>query len=48
MGAMRGCNLPEDLFYNVENNAWAKREADGTVAVGLTSYACSLAGEIVS
>ncbi len=48
MGDVRGCNLPEDLFYNVDNNVWAKREADGNVAVGLTSYACSLAGEIVS
>ncbi len=48
MGAVRGCNLPEDLFYNVDNNVWAKREADGNVSVGLTSYACSLAGEIVS
>ena len=48
MGAVRGCSLPEDLFHNVGNNVWAKHEADGTVAVGLTSYACSLAGEIVS
>jgi glycine cleavage system H protein len=48
MGAVRGCNLPDDLMYNVDNNVWAKREADGNVAVGLTAYACSLAGEIVS
>lgn len=48
MGAVRGCNLPDDLMYNVESNVWAKREADGNVTIGLTSYACSLAGEIVS
>lgn len=48
MGVVRGCNVPEDLHYNIENNVWARREADGTVTVGLTSYACSLAGEIVS
>lgn len=48
MGAVRGCNIPEDLSYNVENNVWVRREGDGTVTVGLTSYACSLAGEIVS
>jgi glycine cleavage system H protein len=35
-------------MYNIESNVWAKREADGNVIVGLTSYACSLAGEIVS
>lgn len=48
MAVVRGCNIPEDLSYNVENNVWARREADGTVTVGLTSYACSLAGEIVA
>ena len=48
MGAVRGCNIPEDLAYNIENNVWARRESDGTVTVGLTSYACSLAGEIVA
>ncbi len=48
MGSVRGCNIPEDLSYNVDNNVWARREADGTVTVGLTAYACSLAGEIVA
>ena len=48
MGAVRGCNIPEDLSYNVENNAWVRKDSDGTVTVGVTSYACSLAGEIVS
>lgn len=48
MGAVRGCNIPEDLYYNVENNVWARREDDGTLTIGMTSYACSLAGEIVS
>ncbi|MGM0412935.1 MAG: glycine cleavage system protein H [Pseudomonadota bacterium] len=48
MGAVRGCEIPEDLHYNVENNVWVRREDDGTVAVGMTSYAANLAGEIVS
>ncbi|QKT04385.1 glycine cleavage system protein GcvH [Ectothiorhodospiraceae bacterium 2226] len=48
MGAVRGCNIPEDLMYNVENNVWVRKEGDGTVTVGMTSYACSLAGQIVS
>jgi glycine cleavage system H protein len=48
MGAVRGCNIPEDLLYNIENNVWVRRESDGTATVGLTSYACSLAGQIVS
>lgn len=48
MATVRGCNLPDDLFYNVDNNVWARREGDGTIVVGMTAYACSLAGEIVS
>lgn len=48
MATVRGCNLPDDLYYNVDNNVWARREADGTLTIGMTSYACSLAGEIVS
>lgn len=48
MTAVRGCNIPDELAYNIENNAWARKESDGSVTVGVTSYACSLAGEIVS
>lgn len=48
MGAVRGCDIPEDLMYNVENNVWCRDEGNGVVTIGLTSYACSLAGEIVS
>ena len=48
MASVKNCNLPEDLFYNVENNVWARRDPDGTVTVGMTAYACALAGEIVA
>src|SRR5574341_451479 len=48
MATVKGCNLPDELYYNVENNVWARREADGTVSVGMTAYACALAGQIVS
>ena len=48
MANVRGCNLPDELFYSVEDNSWARREADGTVTVGMTSYACSVAGQIVA
>lgn len=48
MATVRGCNFPDELYYNVENNVWARREADGTVTVGMTAYGCALAGEIVS
>ncbi len=48
MANVNGCELPDDLYYNVEDNVWARREPDGTLAVGMTSYACSLSGQIVA
>jgi glycine cleavage system H protein len=48
MGSVLGCSIPEDLYYNVENNVWARREGDGTVTIGMTAYACSLSGQIES
>jgi glycine cleavage system H protein len=48
MSSVNGCDIPADLFYNVESNVWARLEADGTVTVGMTAYACSLAGQIVA
>jgi glycine cleavage system H protein len=48
MASVKNCNLPEDLHYNVENNVWARLEPDGTVTIGMTAYACALAGEIVA
>ncbi|HUW39356.1 MAG TPA: glycine cleavage system protein H [Rhodocyclaceae bacterium] len=48
MAIVNNCPLPDELFYDVDSNVWARREADGTVTVGMTSYACSLAGELVA
>ncbi|MDH5300919.1 MAG: glycine cleavage system protein GcvH [Gammaproteobacteria bacterium] len=48
MGDVRGCKIPDDLSYSVDNNVWVRKEADGNVTVGMTSYAASLAGQIVS
>ncbi len=48
MSTVRGCELPENLLYDVDSNVWARREADGNVVVGMTSYACSLSGVIVA
>lgn len=48
MATVRNCNLPDELYYNVENNVWARKEADGTITVGMTAYACTLAGEVVA
>jgi len=48
MASVKNCNLPDELYYNVENNVWARKEADGTVTIGMTAYACALAGEVVA
>lgn len=48
MANVRGCNLPDDLYYHVDSNVWARLEADGAVTVGMTSCACSLAGQLVA
>ncbi|UCE88196.1 MAG: glycine cleavage system protein H [Pseudomonadota bacterium] len=48
MGVVRGCDVPEALFYHIDNNVWARRESDGTVTVGVTAYGCALCGPVVS
>ena len=48
MATVRGCTFPENLFYNVESNVWCRQETDGTVTLGMTAYAVSLAGQIVA
>ena len=48
MARAKGCEFPDELFYNVDNNVWVRREADGTVTLGMTAYAAALAGQIVS
>jgi glycine cleavage system H protein len=44
MATIHGCNLPEDLFYNIEKHVWAKPLDGGVVRVGMTSVAGKLAG----
>lgn len=48
MPEVRGCNLPDDLFYDVPNNLWYRPEADGTFTVGMTKVATGLAGALVA
>ena len=44
MSDVRGCNLPDDLYYLVEKHVWAKPMEDGTLRVGMTAVAAKLAG----
>jgi glycine cleavage system H protein len=44
MATVRGCNLPEDLYYLVEKHVWARPMDGGVVRVGMTAVAAKLSG----
>ena len=48
MPTVRGCNLPDDLLYDVDNNMWFKEVGDGTVKLGMTAVAVAMAGQLVA
>jgi glycine cleavage system H protein len=48
MPTVRGCNLPDELLYDVENNIWYRENPDGTVTVGMTAVAAAMAGQLVA
>ncbi|WP_372787921.1 glycine cleavage system protein GcvH [Paraconexibacter sp.] len=47
MSAVRGCDIPEDLYYLIDKHVWARREGD-LVVVGLTDVAQNMARSIIS
>jgi len=48
MPNIRGCNLPDDLLYDVDNHIWFREISDGNVQLGMTTVATALAGELVA
>lgn len=48
MSDVRGCNLPEDLYYWVEKHAWARDDGNGELTVGITDVAQHLAAKVVA
>ncbi|MHB0950819.1 MAG: glycine cleavage system protein H [Allorhizobium sp.] len=48
MPVVRGCNLPDDLLYDVANNLWYRDNGDGTYTVGMTMIATGMAGQLVA
>ena len=48
MPTVRGCNLPEDVLYDVDNHTWFTEVGDGTVRIGMTSIATAMAGQLVA
>lgn len=45
MSEYRGCELPEDLYYDLDY-VWARPEEDGTFTLGLTDPAQTMAGRL--
>jgi len=48
MPSVRGCNLPDELLYDVDNHIWFTEMGDGTVKIGMTAVATAMAGKLVS
>jgi len=48
MAVVRGCNLPEDRLYDVENHVWFKELDDGNLRIGMTAIAAAMAGQLVA
>ena len=48
MPEVRGCHLPDDLLYDVENHIWFREVDDGKVQLGMTAVATAMAGQVVA
>ena len=48
MPDVRGCPLPDDLLYDVNNHIWFREMGDGTVKIGMTTVATAMAGQLVA
>lgn len=48
MPTVRGCNLPDNLLYDVDNHTWFTEVGDGTVRIGMTTIATAMAGQLVA
>ena len=47
MTTVRGFDFPDELFYMVEHDIWARPDADGVLTVGLTTLGCRVSGEFI-
>ena len=48
MTTVRGCEMPDELLYDVGNNIWYRENSDGTVTLGMTMVAAAMAGQMVA
>ena len=43
MAELKNCMLPDELLYHVDFNVWIHKNDDGTIDLGMTDIAQSLA-----
>jgi glycine cleavage system H protein len=48
MGIYNGCEVPEDLLYDVDRDVWVRLEPDDVVTLGMTDPAQTRCGKLVS
>jgi glycine cleavage system H protein len=48
MANVRGCHLPDELLYDVDNHIWYEELEDGNVKLGMTTVATAMAGQLVA
>ena len=47
MAEIKNCVLPDSLSYHVDFNVWIQKNEDGTLDLGMTDIAQSMAGNII-
>ncbi|MCH8288930.1 MAG: glycine cleavage system protein H [Candidatus Marinimicrobia bacterium] len=47
MGEVKNCLLPDDLLYHIEFNVWIRCNDDGTIEIGFTDIAQTMAGSVI-
>jgi len=47
MAELKNCVLPDSLLYHVNFNVWIQKNEDGTLDLGMTDIAQSMAGNII-
>lgn len=45
--AYRGCQVPEELYYDLARDVWLRPEDDGTLVLGMTDPAQTRAGKVL-
>jgi glycine cleavage system H protein len=48
MTQVRGCEIPDNLYYWIEKHVWVRDEGDDTLTIGITDPAQHLASRVVA